>query len=104
MPQEMQDPTMQENTAQASGGLDDNTSAAALAHATFLSEGLLREQNPMIDMEMEEAPQEETPEQEEQTGGSDEELQGLKADIAELREMVQAALDEDDSEEDNESE
>lgn len=107
MPEEnMQDPAMQENTAQTSGGLDDNTSAAALAHATYLSEGLLREQNPMVDMEMEEAPQEETPEQEEQTGGSEEELQGLKADIAELREMVQQALDEpeDDKIEENEQE
>lgn len=95
-PETMQDPTMQENTAQQGQGLDDNSSAAALAHATFLSEGLLREQNPLIDMEMEEAPQEETPEQEAVSG---DELQGLKDQIAELRDMVAEALNEDNGEE-----
>lgn len=77
----------------ADNGLDDNTSAAALSHATYLSEQLLKQQNPM---QVEEPVEEEQVMEETDTESN--ELQALKDEIASLRNMIKEALSEDDEE------
>lgn len=100
MPEEnMQVANTQENMATVGPELDDNTSAAALSHATYLSEGLLREQNPMVDMESTEEPEEQP---QEENGKMSDELQSVKDEIASIREMLEEALGEDVEEKENE--
>ena len=79
----------------ADNGLDDNTAAAALAHATFLSEGLLKQKNPPM------AQPEPTKEAMPEETDSNEELQAIKDEISALRAMIEDALSEDDDEEED---
>lgn len=103
------EPQISQDTEQNTNGLSNNRDAAALAHATMLSEQLLRQQNtPVMEEEpVEDAPVEEDPVEEEvpEDNKTEKGLQRVKEEIRSMKEEILRVLeseDDEDNEEDNE--